>query len=100
MSDLPASPTQAWSHLTQDVIFDGLWGRPGLCLRDRSLATIVALVATSRTESIAFHVRRALDNGLEADEIIEAVVHTAHYAGWPAGGPAMRAVESALGARA
>ena len=29
------------------------------------------------------HLRRALDNGLAKDELIEAIIHLAFYAGWP-----------------
>ena len=29
------------------------------------------------------HMKRALDNGLTRDELIEAITHLAFYSGWP-----------------
>jgi 4-carboxymuconolactone decarboxylase len=71
------------AQLTDEVLFGDIWERPGLSKRDRSLITVTALVALYRTEQLAFHLRRALDNGVTEDEIIEAITHLAFYAGWP-----------------
>jgi 4-carboxymuconolactone decarboxylase len=70
-------------ELTDDVLFGDIWERPGLSKRDRSLITVSALVALYRTEQLPGHLRRALDNGLTKDELIEAITHLAFYAGWP-----------------
>ena len=69
--------------LTDDVLFGDVWQRPGLSPRDRSLATVAALVALHRLEQLPFHLRRALDNGLTPDELSELLTHLAFYAGWP-----------------
>jgi 4-carboxymuconolactone decarboxylase len=70
-------------ELTDEVLFGDIWERPGLSKRDRSLVTVTALVALYRTDQISFHLRRALENGLTGDELIEAITHLAFYAGWP-----------------
>ena len=70
-------------ELTDEVLFGDIWERPGLSKRDRSLVTVTALVALYRTDQITFHLRRALDNGLTRDELIEAITHLAFYASWP-----------------
>jgi 4-carboxymuconolactone decarboxylase len=70
-------------ELTDEVLFGDIWERPGLSKRDRSLVTVTALVALYRTDQITFHLRRALDNGLTRDELIEAITHLAFYTGWP-----------------
>jgi 4-carboxymuconolactone decarboxylase len=70
-------------ELTDDVLFGDIWRRPGLTPRDRSLVTVAALVSLYRTDQVASHMRRALDNGVTADELVEAVTHLAFYAGWP-----------------
>jgi 4-carboxymuconolactone decarboxylase len=70
-------------ELTDEVLFGDIWERPGLSKRDRSLVTVTALVALYRTDQISFHLRRALENGLTRDELIEAITHLAFYAGWP-----------------
>jgi 4-carboxymuconolactone decarboxylase len=70
-------------ELTDEVLFGDIWERPGLSKRDRSLVTVTALVALYRTDQITFHLRRALENGLTRDELIEAITHLAFYTGWP-----------------
>jgi 4-carboxymuconolactone decarboxylase len=71
------------AELTDDVLFGDVWNRPGLAPRDRSLITVAALVSLYRTDQLASHIRRALDNGVAVDELVEVVTHLAFYAGWP-----------------
>lgn len=70
-------------ELTDDVLFGDVWERPGLSKRDRSLATVSALIALNRTEQLRFHLGRALENGVTRDELIEVITHLAFYSGWP-----------------
>ena len=74
-----------FAQLTDDVLFGDVWARPGLSQRDRSLATVSALVAMNRPDQLRHHLERALENGLTRDELIEAITHLAFYAGWPSG---------------
>jgi 3-oxoadipate enol-lactonase/4-carboxymuconolactone decarboxylase len=60
-----------------------VWSRPGLARRDRSIATLAALVTLGAEHEIAMHVRAARRNGLSAAEIAEVLLHTAIYAGLP-----------------
>jgi 4-carboxymuconolactone decarboxylase len=69
--------------LTDDVLFGDVWERPGLSKRDRSLITVATLVALYRTDQMASHMKRAIDNGLTVEELVEAITHIAFYAGWP-----------------
>lgn len=69
---------------TETVLYGDLWERPGLSTRDRSLATVAALVALGRTEQLRSHLARGLDNGLTWEELGELITHLAFYAGWPA----------------
>src|ERR1700743_2909305 len=71
------------AELTSDVLFGDVWERPGLSKRDRSLITVAALVALNRTEQLPFHLKRAIDNGLTKEELIEVITHLAFYSGWP-----------------
>ncbi len=70
-------------ELTDDVLFGDVWERPGLSKRDRSLVTVSALVALNRMEQLPGHLRRAIDNGVTEDELIETITHLAFYSGWP-----------------
>jgi 4-carboxymuconolactone decarboxylase len=72
-----------FEKLTQDLLFNDIWNRPGLSKRDRSLITVTCLVALNRIEQIDFHLNKALGNGLTREELVEAITHIAFYAGWP-----------------
>jgi 4-carboxymuconolactone decarboxylase len=71
------------AEITDDVLFADVWNRHGLAPRERSIATVAALVALNRTEQLPFHLRRAHDNGLTDAELAELLTHLAFYAGWP-----------------
>jgi 4-carboxymuconolactone decarboxylase len=73
----------ALADYTDKVLFGDVWKRPGLSPRDRSLITVASLIALYRTNELPFHMKRALENGLTRDELIEAITHLAFYAGWP-----------------
>ena len=78
MSD---KPTGAGSD---GMPFAELWERPGLSRRGRSLITVATLVALQRTDELAVYLKRAVDDGVSRDELIELFTHLAFYAGWPA----------------
>ena len=84
------APTLA--EITDKVLFGDVWERPGLGKRDRSLVTITSLISLYRTNELPFHLKRALENGVTKDEIVETITHLAFYAGWP---PAMTALSIA-----
>lgn len=69
--------------LTDRVLFGDIWERPELSKRDRSLATVAALVALNRPDQLRFHLTRAVENGLSREELIEVITHLAFYSGWP-----------------
>jgi 4-carboxymuconolactone decarboxylase len=73
----------ALAHYTDDVLFGEVWKRPELSPRDRSLVTVACLVALYRTNEMPFHIKRALENGVTREELIETITHLAFYAGWP-----------------
>lgn len=90
MADEPAAKTNPFSDIapalgdyTNDVLFGEVWERPGLSKRDRSLITVATLVALYRTNELPFHLKRALENGVTRDELVELITHLAFYAGWP-----------------
>ena len=70
-------------QLTEDVLFADVWERKELSKRDRSLITVAALVALNRPDQLRFHLAKAVENGVRAEELIEEITHLAFYAGWP-----------------
>jgi 4-carboxymuconolactone decarboxylase len=95
MTDQPATPNPfadiapALAGYTDNVLFGDVWMRPGLSPRDRSLVTVACLVSGYRTNELPFHLKRALENGVTRDELIETITHLAFYAGWPAASSAL-----------
>ena len=74
-----------FAELNDDVLFGEVWSREGQpSLRDRSLVTVVALMAQGLTdESFRYHLTEAKKNGITKEEIAEVVTHAAFYCGWP-----------------
>ncbi|WP_337029109.1 carboxymuconolactone decarboxylase family protein [Pantoea agglomerans] len=70
-------------RFTADPLFLNLWQRPALQPRDRSLVTVSALIASGQSAQISYHLNRAMDNGLTAEEAGEIITQAAFYAGWP-----------------
>jgi 4-carboxymuconolactone decarboxylase len=68
---------------TTDLLFRELWLRPALAPRDRSLVTVSSLIASGQVAQIAYHLNRAMDNGLTQSQASEMLTHVAFYAGWP-----------------
>lgn len=84
---------------TDKVIFDDLWLRPDLEPRDRSLITVVALIATSQSDQITYHLNRAMDAGVTDAEVDAMLHHAAYFTGWPKVFTAMPVVRDVLESR-
>ena len=77
--------------------FGMIWSRPGLAIRDRSLVTVSQLAALGKSEELKAHLRGALNVGLTREELVEALMQTAIYAGVPAAVEALRVAAEILG---
>ena len=77
------------NEITQTVLYDKVWERPELSKRDRSLITIVTLIALGR-EQVEGHMELGIENGLTVEELGETIAHMAFYAGWPVATTAAR----------
>lgn len=78
-----ATMSTEFAKLTDEVLFNDIWNRPGLSARDKSLITISVLVALGRADQAESHIKLGIDNGLDPKEIESAMLHIAFYAGWP-----------------
>jgi len=74
----------------------GLWSRPGLSRRDRSLLNLAMLTAMGKDMELGVHVRGAVRNGCSLVEIRETLLNASGYAGLPAGLAAFRVAEGVL----
>lgn len=66
-----------------EVAWAGVWSRPGLDTRSRSLVTIGILAALGR-EELDIHLNAIDNTGVSRDEVMEVLYHVAIYAGIPA----------------
>ena len=82
--------TAEFQQLIARYAWGGIWTRPGLDRRSRSLITLTALVAGGHSEELALHLRGALNNGVTKDEIKELLLQTAIYCGVPSANTAFR----------
>lgn len=74
------APFQA---LLTEAAWGQVWSRPGLSLRDRSLLTLVLLAALGQDHELALHLRATRRTGATEEEVREALLHVAVYAGIP-----------------
>jgi 4-carboxymuconolactone decarboxylase len=87
-----SSVSPALEYYTRESLLGGLWKRPELSPRDRSIVTVAAMIARHQTIEMPVHFALALDNGIRPAELSEIITHLAFYAGW---GNAMAAVAAA-----
>jgi len=96
LNDALAAIAPKFVQLTNDVVFDDLWRRADLTVRDRSLVTIAALAAMGDDDQLDFYLRRGLESGLTRTQITETLTHLGFYAGWAKATKAMTAVTRTL----
>ena len=88
--------TQDFQDFITEYAWGGIWTRPGLDRRSRSLITLTALIARGHHEEFAMHLRAARTNGLTDDEIKELILQCAVYCGVPDANTAFRIAQDVL----
>lgn len=71
----------------QTLITEGAWGtvwaNDAITLRERSMLTLALLAATGNFEEIPMHIRATANTGATKEDVIQAFMHVAIYAGVP-----------------
>jgi len=75
-------PLQEW---VTETAWNGIWNRPGLDRKTRSMLNLAMLTALNRPHELKLHLRGAINNGVTKAEISEIFLQTAVYCGAPAG---------------
>lgn len=88
--------TADFQRMITEYAWGGIWTRPGLDRRSRSMITLTALIARGHHEEFAMHLRAARRNGLTNDEIKELIMQTAIYCGVPDANSAFRIAADVL----
>ncbi|MFA7413978.1 MAG: 4-carboxymuconolactone decarboxylase [Rhizobium sp.] len=90
----------AFDEPFQDLITEAAWGhvwsRPTWTKRERSMVTIALLAALGHYDEVAMHVRSTANTGATREDIMEALLHVAVYAGVPAANHAIKIAKNTL----
>lgn len=80
--------------------FGDIYARGGLSLQKKELAVVAALTAMgTAAPQLEVHIKGALNVGLDAGAVAEAILQMSAYAGFPAAINGMGALKTVLGAR-
>ena len=71
----------------QSMITEGAWGTlwsdDSIAHRERSMLTLALLAATGNFEEIPMHIRATANTGASPQDVLQAFMHVAVYAGVP-----------------
>lgn len=78
------------------VVGGRIWTRGGIDLKTRSLCSIGILAGLGRNNALKLNLRMALRNGCSVEEICEALIQVAAYAGFPAAWDALEMLQEVV----
>lgn len=84
---------EPFQTLITETAWGSVWSRPDISKRDRSLITLALLAALDQWDEVAMHVRATANTGATPDEVREAMLHVAIYAGVPAANHALKLIK-------
>ena len=73
----------AWGHV---------WSRGTISARERSMMTLALLAGLGNHDELALHTRATANTGASRDDVMEAMLHVAIYAGVPRANHAIKIV--------
>ena len=80
---------EPFQTLITEAAWGSVWSRPQLTLRERSMITVSLLAARGLDDELKLHLRATANTGASREDIREALLHVAIYAGVPAANHAM-----------
>jgi 4-carboxymuconolactone decarboxylase len=85
--DRAEASTSAFDAPFQNMITEGAWGTlwsdDSISTRERSMLTLSLLAATGNFEEIPMHIRATANTGASPQDVLQAFMHVAVYAGVP-----------------
>lgn len=85
--DRAEAQKSAFDEPFQTMITEGAWGTlwsdETISKRERSMLTLSLLAATGNFEEIPMHVRATANTGAKPEDVLQAFMHVAVYAGVP-----------------
>ncbi|MBB3944307.1 4-carboxymuconolactone decarboxylase [Rhizobium skierniewicense] len=87
---------EPFQRLITESAWGNVWSGEQWTKRERSMVTIALLAALGQDEEVAMHVRATANTGASEEDIREALMHVAIYAGVPAANHAFKIAKSTL----
>lgn len=87
---------QPFQELITEAAWGHVWSRSNFTPRERSIVTIALLAALGHDDEVAMHVRATANTGATPEDIREALLHVAIYAGVPAANHAIKIARETL----
>lgn len=86
----------SWAELFKDYVLEGMYEREVIDQKTRELCAIAALTALDRKPPLMDHIKGAIRQGAEVQEIIEVILQVSVYGGFPVALAGLRALEETL----
>jgi 4-carboxymuconolactone decarboxylase len=85
-----------FQRLITEAAWGTLWADDSISRRERSMLTLAILAATGNFDEIPMHVRASANTGASPQDILQAFLHVAIYAGVPRANHAIRLAKATL----
>ena len=94
---VPPEGASAFGDLMLEQLFAEVWTREALPVRDRRLLIMGVIAAMGESPTWGIQAKAALKNGeLTPEQLREALIHLAQYAGYPRAAGLMAVTEKAI----
>ena len=74
---------EPFQTLITESAWGSVWSRDTISPRERSMLTIALLAGLGNDHELAMHIRATANTGASKDDVLEALLHVAIYAGVP-----------------
>lgn len=82
--------------LITEAAWGTVWSDPTISRRERSMLTLALLAATGNFDEIPMHIRATARTGASRDDVMQAFLHVAIYAGVPRANHAIKLAKAAF----
>lgn len=79
-----------FQEMITETAWGNLWANEAISRRERSMLTLALLAATGNFAEIPMHIRATKNTGASAEDVMQAFMHVAVYAGVPAANHAIK----------
>ncbi|MFH5776475.1 4-carboxymuconolactone decarboxylase [Paracoccus broussonetiae] len=74
---------EPFQTLITEAAWGSVWSRDTISARERSMLTIALLAGLGNDHELAMHIRATANTGASKEDVLDALLHVAIYAGVP-----------------